>query len=152
MAARRTNRSFHCNGRDPRLTSRVTLHSGYLQSLLDAGIIGTFWYGLLLLAALWRILWKDRVRAYPAAFFCLVFMMIGNISENVVYAASTLQSVLFWLVCVFALSVPMTASRMPASFARQARGGGATHFAAQRSGLLPGRARDARPVSRFGRG
>jgi len=104
FASQRTN---------PRAISRVTVHSGYLQSVLDAGILGTVFYGLLVLGALLRIAWADRVRAYPAAFFFLLFMMIGNVSENVIYAASTFPAMLFWLLCIFALSAPMS-RRLPA--------------------------------------
>lgn len=92
---------------DPRAISRITVHSGYLQSMLDAGILGTVFYALLLLGALLRITWSDRARAYPAAFFFILFMMIGNVSENVIYAASTFPSMLFWVLCIFALSAPM---------------------------------------------
>lgn len=102
---------------DPRAISRVTVHSGYLQSVLDAGILGTAFYALLVIGALLRIAWADRVRAYPAAFFFLLFMMVGNVSENVIYAASTFPAMLYWLLCVFALSVPMTRRLLAAAAA-----------------------------------
>ena len=93
---------------DPRELSRRTLHNGYIQSLFDTGILGTAFYGLIIVAAILRMLLKDRERRYAGVFFVLVFAAIGNLSENIIYAASVMPSAFFWLIAVFALSARMT--------------------------------------------
>lgn len=99
---------------DPRELSRRTLHNGYIQSLFDTGILGTAFYGLIVIAAILRMLLKDRERRYAGVFFVLVFAAIGNLSENIIYAASVMPSTFFWLIAVFALSARM----MPTSRAQ----------------------------------
>lgn len=95
---------------DPREISRRTLHNGYIQSLFDTGIVGTAFYLLIIVAAIGRILRKDTERRYATVFFGLIFTVIGNFSENVIYAASVMPSVFFWLIAVFALTARMTTS------------------------------------------
>jgi O-antigen ligase len=82
-----------------------TLHNGIIQSLLDSGIVGTFFYLAAMLAALRGFLLCDRSRRYPAEFACLVFLLVTNIAQNVIYSAAVFDSILFWGLVVFALSL-----------------------------------------------
>lgn len=82
-----------------------TLHNGIIQSLLDSGIVGTFFYLTAMVAALRGFLLCDRSRRYPAEFACLVFLLVTNIAQNVIYSAAVFDSILFWGLVVFALSL-----------------------------------------------
>ena len=88
-----------------RFIGKATLHNGIIQSLLDAGIVGTFFYLSAMGAALFGFLLRDRARRYPAEFACLVFLMVTNIAQNVIYSAAVFDSILFWGLVVFALSL-----------------------------------------------
>jgi O-antigen ligase len=88
-----------------RTIGKSTLHNGIIQSLLDAGIVGTFFYLTAMLAALRGFLVCDWSRRYPAEFACLVFLLVTNIAQNVIYSAAVFDSILFWGLVVFALSL-----------------------------------------------
>lgn len=88
-----------------RFIGKSTLHNGIIQSLLDAGIVGTFFYLTAMLAALRGFLVGDWLKKYPAEFACLVFLLVTNISQNVIYSAAVFDSLLFWGLVVFALSL-----------------------------------------------
>jgi O-antigen ligase len=97
--------------KEARQQGRRTLHSGYLQSMLDAGIIGTFFYALTMMMALRRV-WKlGREPRFAPYFFALLYLMVANLSQNVVYSASVYDSIFFWGVAVFALSLPNPKAR-----------------------------------------
>ncbi len=111
-------RGYRIFGRDEfsfsqaREQGRRTLHSGYLQSLLDAGIVGTLFYMLTILMALQRV-WKARRNPHVAPYlFALLYLSVSNITENVVYSAAVYDSIFFWGVAIFALSLPKAALRM----------------------------------------
>jgi len=88
-----------------RTIGKSTLHNGIIQSLLDAGIVGTFFYLTAMVAALRGFLVCDWSRRYPAEFGCLVFLLVTNIAQNVIYSAAVFDSILFWGLVVFALSL-----------------------------------------------
>jgi O-antigen ligase len=81
---------------------RTTMHSGYVQSLLDVGIIGTFFYLALIMRSVVSVYRFDQHRAFPAEFFLLVFLGIANLAENVIYGATVFNSVLFFMLAGFA--------------------------------------------------
>ncbi len=92
--------------KEARAQGRRTLHSGYLQSMLDAGVIGTFFYVLTMLMAWRRLWWLGREPRFAPHLFALLYLMVANLSQNVVYSASVYDSVFFWGIAVFALSLP----------------------------------------------
>jgi O-antigen ligase len=89
-----------------RQRGKKTLHSGYIQSLLDGGGVGAIFYFSIIMVSLKNIYTNDVIRQYPLVFYSLFFLAISNISENVIYAVSVLNSLLFWLLAVFAMSLP----------------------------------------------
>ncbi len=103
--------------------SRTSMHNGYLQSLLDSGLVGTFFYLSVIALAVQGFILYDSARQFPSECYVLVFMVIANISESVVYAASAYHSVLFWIVAVAGLSL------------RKASVGGATQFSSTWPGM-----------------
>lgn len=82
-----------------------TLHNGIIQSLLDAGIIGTFFYITVMVMSFRYLILCDRMRSHPAEFACLLFLLISNLAQNVIYSAANFDSILFWCLAVFALSL-----------------------------------------------
>jgi O-antigen ligase len=84
---------------------KATLHNGVIQSLLDAGIVGTFFYIGAMVAAIRAFINRDRKKEYPAEFSCLVFLLITNIAQNVIYSAAVFDSIMFWGLAAFALSL-----------------------------------------------
>jgi O-antigen ligase len=88
-----------------RYIGKTTLHNGIIQSLLDAGIVGTFFYLSAMVAALRGFFVYDLSKRYPAEFACLVFLLVTNIAQNVIYSAAVFDSILFWGLVVFALSL-----------------------------------------------
>lgn len=93
-----------------RNVSKETMHSGYLQSLLDSGIVGTFFYLSILLVALSRLYRLDVNRQHRAEFFALVYFAIANITQNIIYSASVFDSLLFFALATFAMSLRGTGS------------------------------------------
>lgn len=90
---------------DPMELSRRTLHNGYIQSLLDAGLIGTSMYLSSMAIALRRLLKFDRDRRHPCALYAIVFLATANGGESVIYSGSVFPSLCFWACAVFALGL-----------------------------------------------
>jgi O-antigen ligase len=90
---------------DPTQFSRQTLHNGYIQSLMDSGLIGFIFYALTLLIAVGRVLRNDSARNYPEVLYALLFLSIANGGESVVYSGSVFQSLAFWVFAVFAMGI-----------------------------------------------
>jgi O-antigen ligase len=90
---------------DPTQYSRQTLHNGYIQSVMDAGVIGFFFYLMTLLMAIGRIVRFDSKRRFPEALYVLLFLSIANLGESVVYSGSVFQSLSFWVFAIFALGL-----------------------------------------------
>ena len=84
---------------------RTTMHSGYVQSLLDSGLIGTIAYILVIALSIRSLYRYDEKKSFPAEFAGLIYLAIANLSESVIYSASVFSSILFWLLAVFALSL-----------------------------------------------
>jgi len=87
---------------ESRAKAHATMHNGYIQSLLDVGIFGTFFYVALVIRSILLIYRYDGIRTYPAEFYLLLFLGISNISENIINAATIFNSVLFWVLAGFA--------------------------------------------------
>lgn len=87
-------------GRD---VGRTTLHSGYLQSLLDSGVTGTLFYLAIIAVAIIRITRRHDSPYNRAVFFGLVFFAVSNATQNVIYSASVFDSVLFFGLAIYAM-------------------------------------------------
>ncbi|MGA2842795.1 MAG: O-antigen ligase family protein [Steroidobacteraceae bacterium] len=88
---------------DPTQYSRMTLHNGYVQSIMDAGLVGFFFYLMAIFVSIRCILRFDKDRLFPEALYVLVFLSIANGGESVVYSGSVFQSLCFWVFAVFAM-------------------------------------------------
>jgi len=88
---------------DPTQYSRMTLHNGYVQSVMDAGLVGFFFYLITICMAIRCVLHFDPERRFPEALYVLMFLSIANGGESVVYSGSVFQSLCFWVFAVFAM-------------------------------------------------
>ena len=84
---------------------RTTMHNGYVQSLLDSGVVGTAFYVLVIVVSIRAFYKYDSQKAFPAEFAALIFLAIANLSENAIYSASVFSSILFWIFALFAFSL-----------------------------------------------
>jgi hypothetical protein len=102
---------------------KTTLHSGYLQSLLDSGIVGTFFYLAVIAVPVVRLM-RRRLAAPRdrAVFFGLVYFAVANAGQNLIYSASVFDSLLFFGLAIYAMA-PLRqhgASQMASTRARSA--------------------------------
>ena len=81
-----------------------SLHSGYIQALLDSGAIGACLYVAILGTALWRLVRYDHERHYGAEMYCLVFFALSNIADTIIFGAAVFYEVFYWYLSVLALS------------------------------------------------
>lgn len=95
---------------------KTTLHSGYLQSLLDSGAIGTLFYIAIIAVSLINILRRQDSPHNRAAFYGLMFLTVSNATQNVIYSASVYDSVMFFGLAIFAMSANKYKSRENAHY------------------------------------
>jgi O-antigen ligase len=80
-----------------------SLHSGYIQALLDSGILGATLYIAILGLALWRLFRYDYERRYGAEMYCLVFFSISNLTDTIIFGAAVFYEVFYWYLSILAL-------------------------------------------------
>ena len=83
----------------------TTLHNGYLQSLLDSGVIGTVFYATVIVLSIIRFVRYDTERIFAPEFYATVFLAVANGGESIIYSASMFHGILFWAVAVLAFSL-----------------------------------------------
>lgn len=94
----------------PRLLARETLHNGYLQCILDAGVLGLVFYCAAIVATIWRA-WRDGEGERPEVLFVLLFLALANFGESVIYSGAVFDSLFFWACAVYALNQGQGGSR-----------------------------------------
>lgn len=97
---------------------RATLHSGYVQSLLDSGIVGSLFYLGIILLALYKLYFCDKDRKYVASFYIVNYFAIANIGESLIYSVSSFDGIIFWLFAVQALSIRKAKKNLTNGFKR----------------------------------
>jgi O-antigen ligase len=96
--------------------SSFTMHNGYLQTLLDSGLLGALIYMYIIGIGVSRMVKYDKCRSYPGTFFVICFLAISNMGQSVIFTAAVFPSVYFWYCAVFAISLARpTCSRPLAS-------------------------------------
>jgi O-antigen ligase len=100
---------------DARDRGKKTLHSGYLQSVLDAGLMGTVFYTLTMFVSVGRLWRFAREPRFAPQLFAIVYLLVANLAENVVYSASVYVSIFFWGIAIFALSLPRSVRTLSSS-------------------------------------
>ncbi len=82
-----------------------SLHNGYIQSLLDSGLLGFMFYIFIITFSVARLLKLDKARCYSVEFYIIVYLAIANLAESTIMSTSVLHSTLFWILAVFSLSI-----------------------------------------------
>jgi O-antigen ligase len=90
---------------DQKHQQSFSLHSGYMQALLDSGAIGAGLYLAILFTALWSLVRNDTERVYGAELYCLVFFTISNIADTIIFGAAVFYEVFYWYVIALALCI-----------------------------------------------
>ncbi|MCA9423346.1 MAG: O-antigen ligase family protein [Nitrospira sp.] len=85
---------------------KFSLHNGYMQALLDSGVIGGILYVLIMAVVPWKLFAYDKERRYGAAMYCILFFSISNGGESTVLAAAMFHSVFYWYLAAIAFSLP----------------------------------------------
>lgn len=85
--------------------------NGYIQSLMDSGIIGFAIYIMIIAFAVRGVLQQRKHQDSTAMFACLIFMAVGNIGESLIFAAATPHSVFFWFLAISAVGLTMRGPR-----------------------------------------
>jgi O-antigen ligase len=88
-----------------RAVARVSLHNGYIQSLLDSGMLGTFFYLSIFIVSLFRLIRSPERQERAVEIFLLLFFSIANLGESLVYSAAVFHSAIFWFLATRALSL-----------------------------------------------
>ena len=82
-----------------------SFHSGYVQALVDSGILGAFFYVMIMVVSIWQMIRYDSERQYPGILYCLVFLSISNLGETIVFSPATFQSAFYWYAATVALGL-----------------------------------------------
>jgi len=94
---------YNSEGPSGQELGRETLHNGYIQSVLDLGALGLFFYVAIFYVAIYRIYHRDKLKLHGSVIYGVLFVVISNFGESVVYSASTSHSIVFWCLVVFGL-------------------------------------------------
>jgi O-antigen ligase len=88
-----------------RAAGRATMHNGYIQSLLDLGALGSFFYLIIVLLPIVSLFRKDMERVFRIEFCTVCYFAVANFAENVIYAVTVFNSCLFFMISVHAVKV-----------------------------------------------
>jgi O-antigen ligase len=83
---------------------RGTMHSGYVQALLDFGIVGFVFYVMMLIRGLMSAVKRRADRIWYPVTYLMVFGVVANFGKNIFYATSVGDSVILWITLGFVLS------------------------------------------------
>jgi len=82
-----------------------SLHSGYIQALLDSGAIGASLYMFILGLAIWRLFKYDQKRLHGAEMYSLVFFGISNFTDTIIFGAAVFYEVFYWYLSALGISL-----------------------------------------------
>jgi O-antigen ligase len=116
------NTAFGVSDRSQQKT--FSLHSGYLQALLDSGAIGVTLYVAILISAIWGM-WKYGAEyLHGAEMYSLIFFSVSNVTDTIIFGAAVFYEVYFWYLPVLAMSlgglVPERSADTPTAFLTEA--------------------------------
>lgn len=84
--------------------ARSTLHNGFIQALLDGGLVGFILYCIILAKAFYNIL-RCRRREYAAPLYAITFFIVVNMGQSSIMGAATYLGIMVWYYIVFGLSI-----------------------------------------------
>lgn len=82
-----------------------SLHSGYIQALLDSGAIGAFFYVAIIGFSLWNLFRHDQERRYGAVMYGLVFFSLSNMTDTIIFGAAVFYEVFYWYLSILSLGL-----------------------------------------------
>lgn len=88
--------------------SQSKLHSGYIQALLDSGLLGALVYFAIIVVAAWRLYATELGASYPFLCFTFFFCVTANLAETMIQSASVFRSVVGWIAISMALGLVRT--------------------------------------------
>jgi len=84
----------------PVLGRHPVVDGGYIQSLLDVGVIGSVFYIAIILAAIYNAARISGTPNAPPIFACILFLAVANFAETIIFSAIKIQSVFFWYLAL----------------------------------------------------
>jgi O-antigen ligase len=84
--------------------TRSTMHNGFIQVLMDGGVVGFMLYSLALIKALYNLMLTQK-REYAASFYAITFFTVANMGQSMIFGAATFVSFLTWYYVVLGLSI-----------------------------------------------
>lgn len=105
----------------PVLGRHPVVDGGYIQSLLDAGVIGSILYIAIILAAIYNAARISRRPDAPPILACILFLAVANFAETVIFSAIKIQSVLFWYLALVSARLSRTSAIAASAPARSAQ-------------------------------
>ena len=99
------------------------LDSGYMQSLMDSGVLGITVYGLIILVSIVSAAFQRDRHVGAPILACLLFLAIANVGESLIFAGATPHSVFYWYLAILSArllrsspaSAPIAARPPPAA-------------------------------------
>lgn len=82
-----------------------SLHSGYIQSLMDSGAIGASLYVAIIAFSLWNLFRYDHQRRYGAVMYGLIFFSLSNVTDTIIFGAAVFYEVYYWYLSILSLSL-----------------------------------------------
>jgi O-antigen ligase len=100
-----------------------SLHSGYIQALLDSGAVGAILYMAILISAMWGM-WKyGGGRLHGAEMYALIFFIVSNVTDTIIFGAAVFYEAYFWYLPVLAMSLreldPVSVADVPTSLLKE---------------------------------
>jgi O-antigen ligase len=94
-------------GRGSPTEIRSTLHNGFIQVLLDAGVVGFVFYCLTLAKSFYNLI-VNRKKEYAAPLYAVTFSIIANMGQSFIFGAGTFLGIITWYYITFGLSISKT--------------------------------------------
>lgn len=102
--------------------SRFKLHSGYVQAVMDSGVVGGAIYIAIFLVAFARLLKSGRGGQHRFLMYSFVFLGVANGAETLIHAASVFRSTFGWIVIIMVMALPSVANSLPRAATASALG------------------------------
>ncbi len=92
--------------------NRATMHNGYVQSLLDSGLIGLTLYLLVNVKALYN-LFVYYNKELASALYAAVFVDVANVGQSLLFTAASYVCLLGWFYILAGLSISREKANSP---------------------------------------
>jgi len=81
---------------------RPTMHNGYIQSLLDGGVVGFIFYLITLAKAFYNLLiYSDK--KYLSPLYVVTFFLVANLGQSAIMGTATFSGIIGWYFIIYGL-------------------------------------------------